>query len=465
MKKHKISLFIFRRDLRLDDNTALIHALKDSHEVIPCFIFDPRQVSPKNEYRSTNCIQFMIESLQDLNATLEKKESQLYTFHGVAEKVLEELLKKISIDAVYINNDYTPFSRLRDQALEKVCTKFNVNFYSFDDLVLVPPTELFNKKNEPYKVFTPFFKAAAQRAIQQPLKNNFKNFYKKKINAPLIDLAKELTSRGTILKTKNKSLATHGGTTKAWSILKNIGAFKNYKTTHDSPTLPTTKLSAHLKFGTVSVRETFFALKNELGINHPLIRQLYWRDFFTYIGWHFRHVFGHAFKKEYDALEWSWNKEHFKAWCTGSTGFPLVDAGMRQMNATGFMHNRVRMVVASFLTKDLHIDWREGEKYFAQQLVDYDPAVNNGNWQWCASTGADAQPYFRIFNPWEQQKRFDPQCEYIKTWVPELKIYSPKQIHNLCKETISSYPKPIVDHKKERLKALTAYKKIKYVKK
>lgn len=460
-KNYKLSLFIFRRDLRLHDNTGLLEALKNSDAVVPCFIFDPRQVEEKNAYRSTNAIQFMVESLQDLNALLQKKDAHLYALHGVAEKVLKELLQKLPIQAVYTNKDYTPFSRMRDEALANVCEKLNVSFVSCDDLLLLPPTTFLNKQKNPYKVFTPFFKAALQQPINKPLTNNFKNFYKKPVALTTIDLAKELTSHGTLIKTKNKYIITHGGHTNAMSILKNIGDFKNYNTTHDIPTLPTTHLSAHLKFGTVSVRETFYAIKKHLGIDHPLIRQLYWRDFFTHLAWHYPHVFGHAFKKEYDRVAWNWDKELFKKWCTGTTGFPIVDAGIRQMNKTGFMHNRVRMIVASFLTKDLHIDWREGEKYFAQQLVDYDPAVNNGNWQWCASTGADAQPYFRIFNPWEQQKRFDPDCVYIKTWVPELKNYSPKAIHNLFKETVANYPQPAVDHKKERLKALSAYKKSK----
>lgn len=462
MKKNStIALCIFRRDLRLEDNTALRAALENSSEVLPCFIFDPRQVGEKNQYRSTNCIQFMIESLQDLDTALHKKGGRLYTFYGLAEKILEELLEKIPIKAVYLNKDYTPFSRLRDAALEKICKKLDIPFLSFDDLLLIPPTDFLNKQNKPYKVFTPFFRTASQRKINEPLKNNFKNFYKKEVSAPTINLSHELTPQGLILKTKNKSLATHGGSSRAHSILKNIGDFKNYNHTHNIPTLSTTHLSAHLKFGTVSIRETFYAIKKQLGGNHPLIRQLYWRDFFTHIAWHFPHVFGHAFKKEYDAVAWNWDAKKFKQWCSGTTGFPIVDAGMRQMNQTGFMHNRVRMIVASFLTKDLHIDWREGEKYFAQQLVDYDPSVNNGNWQWCASTGADAQPYFRIFNPWEQQKKFDPECAYIKTWVPELKDISPKIIHTLFKEGVPGYPAPILEHAQERLKTLAAYKKIK----
>jgi deoxyribodipyrimidine photo-lyase len=220
----------------------------------------------------------------------------------------------------------------------------------------------------------------------------------------------------------------------------------------------------------VSVREIFHALIKQLGTKHPLVRQLYWRDFFTYLAYHKPSVFGHPYQEKYQHLEWNNNKKLFTTWCKGETGFPIVDAGMRELNATGFMHNRVRMIVASFLVKDLHINWLWGEKYFAQQLVDYDPAVNNGNWQWCASTGCDAQPYFRIFNPWLQQKKYDSECIYIKKWIPELISYSPKIIHNWFKESFDrlrmngqnktkGYPRPIVDHKRQSDLAKKWYRK------
>ncbi len=212
-------------------------------------------------------------------------------------------------------------------------------------------------------------------------------------------------------------------------LLKNVCSGKDYLAKRDIPSLDATShLSAHLKFGTVSAREVFYALKALRGDAHPMIEQLYWRDFFTHVAYYFPHVFSGCFYEEYDAICWSRDKDIFLSWCEGSTGVPLVDAGMRELNTTGFMHNRVRMVVASYLVKDLHIDWRWGERYFATRLVDYDPALNNGNWQWAASTGCDHQPYFRIFNPWRQQGRFDPQCAYIKKWVPELKARTPKEI-------------------------------------
>jgi deoxyribodipyrimidine photo-lyase len=211
-------------------------------------------------------------------------------------------------------------------------------------------------------------------------------------------------------------------------------------------------LSAHNKFGTCSIREVYYIIAETFTHEHALIKELYWRDFFTHVAWNFPHVFGNSFHSKFDKLKWSKNLKTFKAWCNGLTGFPVVDAAMRQLNKTGFMHNRARMIAASFLTKDLHIEWRLGEQYFAQKLVDYDPAVNNGNWQWVASTGCDAQPYFRIFNPWLQQKKFDPECEYIKRWVPELKDLSPAQIHswyNPKQKAPADYPKPIVDHTQE----------------
>lgn len=243
-------------------------------------------------------------------------------------------------------------------------------------------------------------------------------------------------------------------------ILNEIDRFSTYMKVRDFPAKAgTTKLSAHLKFGTVSIREVYYAIKNRFGADHPLIRQLYWRDFYTQIGYHFPRVFKRSFRSKYDKLDWNYNETAFHRWCEGLTGFPIVDAGMRELNRTGYMHNRVRMIVASFLIKDLHIDWRWGERYFAQKLVDYDPAVNNGNWQWAASTGCDPVPYFRIFNPWLQQRKFDPNCEYIKENVPELRSFPPSIIHNLEKvqpDDLKNYPPPMVDHTtvKELTKAM-----------
>lgn len=455
---YKKSLFIFRRDLRLDDNNGLRAALEQSDLVIPCFIFDPRQVSEKNAYRSTNGIQFMIESLENLDAQLHTKKGKLYLFYGEAEKIIAELIAKEKIDAVFLNQDYTPFSIKRDDAINKVCHHHNVAFHASHDALINPPKTIMTGSGTPYAVFTAFWKKSRIVPVEHPIKIKHTNFYAKSINTSFAH--KELEKK--ILPTRNKLIALHGGRNEALKILNKISNFMHYPSTHDIPSTPTSHLSAHLKFGTISVREAYSAIAKELGVGHPLIRQLYWRDFFTYVAYHSPFVFGHAYHEKYDKLEWNYSKKAFHAWCEGKTGFPIVDAGMRQLNATGFMHNRVRMVVASFLTKDLHIDWLWGEKYFATQLVDYDPAVNNGNWQWSASTGCDAQPYFRIFNPWMQQKKFDPACIYIKTWVPELAHLSNKIIHSLNKPNspaIKDYPRPMCDHAIESRLAKQLYKR------
>lgn len=459
-KKYTLSLHIFRRDLRLDDNTALVNALETSEQVIPCFIFDPRQVGSKNSYRSNNALQFMLESLQDLEQQCKKKQGRLYYFFGIAEKVVEKLLKTLPINAIFCNKDYTSFSIKRDEHINKACLKHNIPLHSFDDLLLTAPDQVKTQQGDPYSLFTPFFKKAFKQSITKPKKCKNNNFLVKPIM-----LACSFTSlKKKILPSPNKHIHVHGGRTKGLAIIKNLKKFKSYQSTRDYPAYATTNLSAHHKFGTVSLREVYHAMVKQLGSSHLLIQQLFWRDFFTHVAYYSPFVFGQPFHKKYEKLPWSTNKKHFKAWCTGTTGFPIVDAGMRQLNTTGFMHNRVRMIAASFLVKDLHINWLWGEHYFAQKLVDYDPAVNNGNWQWCASTGTDATPYFRIFNPWLQQKKFDPACTYIKTWVKELKAVKPAIIHawhqQSQKITIKQYPAPIVDHKKEGAKAKALYKNV-----
>jgi deoxyribodipyrimidine photo-lyase len=455
-KEFTKSLFIFRRDLRLDDNTGLLAALAQSEQIIPCFIFDPQQVGKQNSYRSMNAIQFMIESLEDLANQLKNKNGKLYIFYGSSEKIIKKLIKDENIKAVFCNRDYTPFSIKRDMAIKKICLQNECAFEQFNDLLLTQPEEITTQSGTPYQKFTPFFKTARKKSIAQPLKCKATNFYSKTING-----CETKSIYKKILSKTNNNILVHGGRAHGLKILKNIKKFKDYAKTRDYPSIGTTHLSAHNKFGTVSIREVYHAIVQQLGKQHLLIQQLYWRDFFTHVAFNAPFVFGHAYQERYNKLKWPGTKKQFNAWCDGKTGFPLVDAGMRQLNKTGFMHNRVRMIVASLLTKDLHINWLDGEKYFAQQLVDYDPCVNNGNWQWVAGTGCDAQPYFRIFNPWLQQKKFDPQCKYIKQWIPELKDVAAQVIHNWFKsaEKIKIYPKPLVNHKIESQRAKALYKK------
>ncbi len=457
MSSYNKSLFLFHRDLRLQDNAGLLQALDQSNGVIPLFIFDPKQLD--QPYASTNAIQFMIESLKDLDEALRRKESKLFVAHGDTLTQLKKILKSNAVDAVFSNKDYTPFAKQRDTNIAALCKSLDIDFNTYNDALLNPPGSVLKQDGEPYTVYTPFMKKSRQMSVDKPRRNTYTSYAKR---------AKETQSLSSvikdILKQKNNTIAEHGGRQQALKILRTLHEFKMYKQDRDIPAKAgTTMLSAHNKFGTVSIREVYWAVRQSLGSQHQLINELYWRDFFTHIGYHFPHVFSGSFHKKYDTLSWSRSEKRFDAWCTGQTGFPIVDAGMRELNKTGYMHNRVRMIVASFLTKDLHIDWRKGERYFAKQLVDYDPCVNNGNWQWAASTGCDAQPYFRIFNPWLQQKKFDTDCEYIKQWIPELQSVPNSTIHQWEKkhsEVDADYPAPIVNHAEERTNALSMYKKI-----
>jgi len=456
MKTYNKSVFIFRRDLRLVDNTGLNKALTLSKKVYCCFIFDPRQVGKQNTYRSLNAVQFMITSLKKLEEDIKAKEGNFYFFYGLTETIVSQILREIKPEALFVNRDYTPFSIKRDQNIQKQCKSLNCHFDQSEDLLLTNPETIYTKQGTPFKVFTPFYKQASSHPITKPTtkRGNFSKF-------PVTSAQSlaNICEKHAWATYKNPQLFQKGGRAEAIAILRNIGTFKNYAKTRDFPSIPTTGLSAHNKFGTVSIREVYYAIIAKLGKTNPLLRQLYWRDFYTYIAFHFPYVFGNPFRTKYNSLKWETDKKLFKRWYNGLTGLPIVDAGMRQMNFTGYMHNRTRMIAASFLIKDLHLNWLWGEKYFAHQLVDYDPSVNNGNWQWSASTGCDAQPYFRIFNPWLQQKKFDPECTYIKTWIPELKDVPVKVIQNWYKQekSINNYPLPIVNHKHEKEKSIIMF--------
>ena len=456
-KPYQKALFIFRRDLRLEDNTGLLFALEKAKEVILSFIFTPDQIE-NNPYRSDYCLQFMVESLEDLEKAILAKKGRLYLFQGKPEEVILKCIEKLHVDAVIVNRDYTPYSIKRDLKIETLCKKSKISFHSFDDALLNPPEQTLKKDGKPYTIFTPFYKNAIKSTIQEPVANHYSHYY-----SDPIPFSCKKTIYDKILPKRH--LKPSGGRTAGLAILKTIEIFSHYTVLKNVPSeLGTTHLSAHLKFTTCSPREVYFAIVEKLGPLSELIRSLYWRDFFSGVAFHFPEVFLSAFHSKFDQLTWSNDKETFKKWCEGNTGFPIIDAGMREMNQTGFMHNRIRMIVASFLVKDLHIDWRWGEKYFAKTLIDYDPAVNNGNWQWAASTGCDAQPYFRIFNPWMQSLKFDPSCIYIKRWIPELTSLPSSVIHkwHLEKHWTSclSYPTPIVDHTKESKIAIASYKTI-----
>ncbi|NIP30663.1 MAG: deoxyribodipyrimidine photo-lyase [Candidatus Dadabacteria bacterium] len=455
-KKHNLSLFIFRRDLRLSDNTGLIRACTESNKVIPAFFLQNDLIDPTTQKYRPNLLQFMFESLCELDSTLKGFGSGLYLFFI---EDFERILKMNKIEAVYLNEDVTPYSRKRDNTLKDICLKNNINFHNCFDLYLTRPGEVLTREGKPYKVFTSFYNKAKKVKINNPVKMGFKNFFN--TNLPR---QKPLKILNEFLEHQNKYLAQRGGRSNSLKILKRIETLYNYNKKRDYPALAgTTKISAHLKFGTVSIREVYQAVRNKLQEENHLITELFWRDFYAHLSHFFPYIFKGPFNKKYQYIEWENNKKYFDSWCSGETGFPIVDAGMRQLNKTGWMHNRARMIVASFLTKDLLIDWRWGERYFASKLVDYDPASNNGGWQWAASTGADSQPYFRIFNPWRQQKKFDPNTEYIKHWIPELSDLTPEEIHNLEKVKNlfkNNYPKPIVDHRLQAEKSKNIFKKL-----
>lgn len=454
---HKKALVLHRRDLRTDDNTALNKALQESQSVIPCFIYDTRQTGASNAYRSNRAVRFMTSSVDDLSEQYQKHGGHLYLFEGIPHDVLEKIITQEHIDAVYVNQDYTPFSQARDAELKKVCDAHKIAFVACHDLMLIGDPDQPGAKNgsgDAYKVFTAFFKQVA-RTIPVPKPQHLvsDNFYTQPIDGDAQHLI-------THFCWGDKGLVIPAGSGGAKRLLQEAGQLAKYSDTRDIPAHKTSHLSAHNKFGTISIRRVFHELKQELGAGNELLRQLYWRDFFTQLAYHNPRVYQGAFNEKFDTVRWENDMEKFDLWCRGETGFPIVDAGMRELNETGYMHNRARMIVASFLTKDLHIDWRLGEKYFASQLLDYDPAVNNGSWQWVAGTGADAAPYFRIFNPWLQQKKFDPDAVYIKRWVDELKDVEPDAIHAIETKGVPEsvhYPGPIVNHSEEAKKVKEYY--------
>lgn len=465
MLVYKKSIFIFRRDFRLEDNTGLINALELSQEVLPIFIFTPEQLI-KNKYKSDNAVQFMLESLQDLEDQLEKYNSKIFYFFGEPDKVLQDIIKNNKIEAVFVNSDYTHYAKLRDDKIKKVCAKFKVDFCEFQDFLLQPVSTVLTGSGTPFLKYTPFFNKAIKIKVSVPKKNKYKNYASKKTK-----LVSEFLIKGQLEADFefNKNIAVNGGRENALKILKRIkakdGDFSDYDKKRNVLIYETTRLSAYIKFGCVSVREVYNAFLQTS--SKDLIRQLYWRDFYYNLLGAYPNLLGHAMKEKYDKIVWPKNKILLKKWQEGQTGFPVVDACMRELNQTGFMHNRGRLIVSNFLIKILMQDWREGERYFANKLVDYDVAVNNGNWQWSASTGADSQPYFRIFNPWIQSEKFDPNCEYIKKWVPELKSVKNSDIHKWDKKYKDysgvKYPAPIIDYEFARKGALVLYKKyIKY---
>jgi len=457
-----MNIFIHHRDLRINDNTTLIKMSNEVKDITPIFIFTLEQIDKsKNKYFSNILVQFMCDTLIELKDDYKKNKSILNFYYGNTLDVIKELHKKYTINSIGFNADYSPFAKKRDNEIIKWGNKNDVIIFCEEDMLLVPimTGNTFKKnKDEVYKVFTPF-----KNYLKATY--NVENVNNKKIklkNKSLKTKSSIDTKYFTNFYIKEDNLNVKSGRKEGLKKLNLVKEQKQYNKMRNFLTYETTNLSAYINLGLVSIREVYYKIVKKLGKQNNLIDELYWRDFYYNILYFFPHVVGKSFNKKYDKIKWNNNKTKFKKWCDGETGFPVVDACMRQMNETGYMHNRGRMIVASFLTKDLLIDWRWGEKYFATKLLDYNISANNGGWQWASGSGTDAQPYFRIFNPWTQSKNFDKNCEYIKNWVPELKNVENKDIHNWFKTYDKykiNYPGPMVNHDDERKNTLKIYKK------
>ena len=430
MSDSEISVCWFRRDLRLDDNAAFFHSLKSKYPVLPVFIFDT-DILNKLEDKKDKRLSFICETLAALHKELIKKGSSFYIVNDTPVNAFQKICSTFQVKEVFTNRDYEPYAIKRDNDIKEFLSKKNIAFFTFKDQVIFERSEVVKSNGDPYTIFTPYSKAWKEKFKQEemnsfPSENLLQNLFKTK-PLPFPSL-KEIGFEETQLKIPRLNISKK-------LILK-------YDKTCNIPSVDGTSFaSVHLRFGTVSLRE-LVKLANEL--NEQWLNELIWREFFMMILFHFPYVVDHNFKRKYDPIKWRNNEKEFELWCKGETGYPIVDAGMRQLNETGWMHNRIRMIVASFLCKHLLIDWRWGEAYFAEKLLDYELSSNNGNWQWAAGTGCDAAPYFRMFNPSEQTKKFDPKLLYTRKWI---KNFRP------------GYLPEMVKHDFARKRALEVYKK------
>ena len=426
----KINLFWFRRDLRLEDNAGLFHALSAGAPVLPIFIFDVQILSQLEDDNDPR-VSFIYEKLQQIHRQLEEMGSGMRVLHGNPVDVWQSLLSGYDIDAVYANRDYEPYARERDGRVGELLAANGVAFRTFKDHVIQEAGEVLKKDGKPYTVFTPYSRTwkgnlNSKHLEPFPCQEHYRHF----LRAP----GGSFPGLDTI-GFRPADLAFPADTVRQ-------GLIRTYDQTRNFPAIEgTSRLGIHFRFGTISIREK---ARKAAELNETFLNELIWRDFYSMILAHFPQVVNQAFRPKYDRIRWRNDQEEFRLWCEGKTGYPIVDAGMRELNATGYMHNRVRMITASFLTKHLLIDWRWGEAYFARKLLDFDLASNNGGWQWAAGCGTDAAPYFRIFNPTAQQQKFDKELVYVRKWVKEYGT--------------SAYPAPIVDHKMARERCLKTYK-------
>jgi deoxyribodipyrimidine photo-lyase len=424
-----ITIFWFRRDLRLHDNAGLYHALKSGRPVVPLFIFD-RNILDELDERTDRRVQFIHRVLGEIQHELAGFNSSLDIRYGTPPQIFRQLLKDYHVQRVFANNDYEPYALSRDNAVKEILNENGIEFHSFKDHVIFEKSEIVKDNGDPYTIFTPYSRKWKSRFNEFSgrsfgTEKFFKLFFKQQPRE--IPTLSQIGFEETDYNFPGRRLKQ--------DLILQYDKQRNFPGSEG-----TSRLGIHLRFGTISIREI---VKEANKLNNTFLNELIWRDFFQTILWHFPRVVSHSFKEVYDQIRWRNNEAEFDAWCQGLTGYPIVDAGMRELNSTGFMHNRVRMITASFLTKHLLIDWRWGEAYFAKKLLDYDLGANNGGWQWAAGCGCDAAPYFRIFNPYLQTKKFDPELTYIRKWVPEFEDLN--------------YPEPIVEHDVARERCLKVY--------
>ncbi len=437
MSKSTVTIFWFRRDLRLHDNHGLYRALAEAGDVLPLFIFDKEILDGLSD--DDPRVTFIHHTLTQIKATLNSLGSDLIVEFGTPLDVWTSLLKKYNIKAAYTNHDYEPYAKSRDESIADLLRSHEIHLNTYKDHVIWEKEEVLSKAGTVYTVFTPYkrrwlelwhehyVKSAPKSGTYFPSEKHESAFAKMR-KSRMISLG-EMSFVASQLSIPSATVAQ--------GVIKNYGERRNFPGLDDS----TSKLGIHFRFGTISIRQKAF---KAMRLSDVFLSELIWRDFYAQILANFPHVVGEAFRAKYDRIPWRENEEEFQLWCEGKTGYPIVDAGMRELNATGYMHNRVRMITASFLTKHLLMDWRRGEAYFATKLLDFDLASNNGGWQWASGSGTDAAPYFRIFNPTSQMDKFDKERTYIMKWVPEYET--------------DDYPPPIVDHKFARERCLTTYK-------
>lgn len=437
--KKKVAIFWFRRDLRLEDNAGLYHALKSGLPVLPVFIFDKLILDKLADKRDPR-VTFIHDALSGLNAQLRAYKSSLIARYSTPVEAWTKLLEEYQVQAVFTNRDYENYAKERDANIGDLLAEHKIPFHSYKDHVIFDQSEVMKKDGLPYTVFTPYSKVWKAKLASEPGNNPVDSYFLK--SYPSLKYAKGFAKHAKTALPSLSSMGFERSDTQIPGTTVTQGLIKEYADKRDLPAVEgTSRLGIHFRFGTISIREK---ARKSASLSAVFLSELIWRDFYSNILNHFPHVESGPFRKKYEPIQWVNDEDHFEAWKKGMTGYPIVDAGMRELNHTGHMHNRVRMIVASFLTKHLLINWSWGEAYFAEKLLDFDLASNSGGWQWAAGCGTDAAPYFRIFNPYTQQQKFDKQFEYIKKWVPEYGT--------------EAYPEAIVVHKEARERCLAVYK-------